>query len=82
VVNWEHDTHCYKRQGAGGHGGGRDHGQQSPLPFVASFPDVQIAAICDIDEKRLHDTAAKYGVEKRYIDYRQMIEERLPMPST
>ncbi len=47
-------------------------------PSLASFDDVEIAAICDIDTERLHTTADRYGVEKRYIDYTQMVEEIAP----
>jgi predicted dehydrogenase len=47
-------------------------------PSLASFEDVEISAICDIDTERLHATADKYGVEKRYIDYVEMIEEIAP----
>jgi virulence factor len=47
-------------------------------PSLASMPDVQIAAICDIDSERLNATAAKYGVERRYSDYRKMIEDTAP----
>jgi predicted dehydrogenase len=47
-------------------------------PSLASFDDVEIAAICDIDTGRLHATADKYGVERRYLDYRQMVAEIAP----
>ena len=47
-------------------------------PSLASFGDVEIAAVCDIDTKRLNDTADKYDVEKRYTDYREMVEEISP----
>ncbi len=47
-------------------------------PSLASFPDVEIAAICDIDTERLHATADRYGVTRRYTDYRRMIEEVTP----
>jgi virulence factor len=47
-------------------------------PSLASFEDVEIAAICDIDTGRLHKTADQYGVEKRYLDYRVMVEEVAP----
>jgi len=47
-------------------------------PSLASFSDVEIAAICDIDPERLRTTADKYGVEKRYADYRKMVEETAP----
>ncbi len=47
-------------------------------PSLASFDDVEIAAICDLDVARLNATADQYHVEKRYTDYRQMIEEVAP----
>jgi predicted dehydrogenase len=47
-------------------------------PSLASFPDVEIAAICDLDLDRLNQTADKYSVEKRYTDYRKMVEEVAP----
>jgi predicted dehydrogenase len=51
---------------------------QVHYPSLASFPDVEIAAICDIDTERLHATADRYGVARRYTDYRRMIEEVAP----
>ena len=47
-------------------------------PSLAGFDDVEISAICDIDTERLHNTADKYGVEKRYIDYTKMVEDIAP----
>ncbi len=47
-------------------------------PSLASFDDVEIAAICDFDAQRLNATADRYGVERRYSDYRQMIEQVAP----
>ena len=47
-------------------------------PSLASFEDVEIAAICDIDTERLRVTADQYAVEKRYLDYRTMVEEVAP----
>ena len=47
-------------------------------PSLASFDDVEIAAICDLDEERLRSTADRYEVEGRYIDYRKMVEEVAP----
>lgn len=47
-------------------------------PSLASFADVEIAAICDIDPGRLTATAEKYGVERLYNDYRRMVEEVAP----
>ncbi len=47
-------------------------------PSLASFEDVEIAAICDIDPARLQATADRYGVQGRYSDYRKMVEEVAP----
>jgi len=47
-------------------------------PSLASFDDVEIAAICDVDGERLRTTADRYGVEGRYSDYRKMVEEVAP----
>lgn len=47
-------------------------------PSLASFDDVRIVAICDLDVGRLHTTADTYGIEKRYTDYRTMVEECAP----
>jgi virulence factor len=51
---------------------------QVHYPSLASFDDVEIAAICDLDPERLQNTADKYQIEKRYLDYRQMIAEVQP----
>ena len=47
-------------------------------PSLASFDDVEIVAACDLDPKRLAKTAGAHGIERRYADYRQMIEEMEP----
>lgn len=47
-------------------------------PSLASFEDVRIAAVCDLDGSRRESTAEKYGIEGRYDDYRKMVEEIAP----
>jgi len=47
-------------------------------PSLASLDDVEIAAICDVSQERLNSTADKYRVERRYRDYRKMVEEVAP----
>ena len=47
-------------------------------PSLASFDDVEIAAICDLDTERLNTTAHKYGIERRYTDYREMVQDIAP----
>ena len=47
-------------------------------PSLASFDDVEISAICELDEERLHETADKYGIAGRYSDYHKMVEDTAP----
>ena len=47
-------------------------------PSLASFADVEIAAICDLDTDRLKAVADTYGVAQRYTDYRRMVTEVAP----
>src|SRR5262245_36902771 len=51
---------------------------QVHYPSLASFDDVEIAAICDLDATRLQTTAEKYGIRRRYSDYRSMVAEVAP----
>jgi virulence factor len=44
-------------------------------PSLAEFDDVEIAAISDLDDGRLKNTAEKYKVEKVYNDYKKMVQE-------
>jgi len=47
-------------------------------PSLSSFDDVEMVAICDLDPNRLNTTADKYHIQKRYTDYKKMIEENTP----
>lgn len=47
-------------------------------PSLASFDDVSLVGICDLDVGRLNATADRYGVEGRYTDYQAMIEDLAP----
>jgi len=47
-------------------------------PSLASFADVEIAAICDLDEQRLQKTADQYNIQGRYTNYRKMVAEIAP----
>ncbi len=44
-------------------------------PSLASFGDVEIAGICGFNPAALQATADKYGIERRYTDDRQLIDE-------
>lgn len=47
-------------------------------PSLASFDDVRIAAVCDLDAERLQVTCDRYSIEGRYLDYCKMIEDTAP----
>jgi predicted dehydrogenase len=47
-------------------------------PSLAAFGDVEIAAICDLNEERMNLVGDTFSVEKRYTDYQQMVEEIAP----
>jgi virulence factor len=47
-------------------------------PSLASFDDVQIVAACDIDEPRLRETAARWGIGQTFADYREMVQSVQP----
>ena len=47
-------------------------------PSLASLPDVEIAAVCELDPVRLQTAADRYGIPGRYADYRRMVAEVRP----
>ncbi len=47
-------------------------------PSLAAMPEVEFAGICDLDPARLAETAERYGIARRYSDYRRMVEETAP----
>lgn len=51
---------------------------QIHYPALASFDDVEIVGICDLDEQRLHTTANSYHIQNRYTNYQSMIESCAP----
>ena len=44
-------------------------------PSLASFPDVEIGAICDIVEPKARQNAERFGIPRVYTDYKRMLEE-------
>ncbi|MCM8771731.1 MAG: Gfo/Idh/MocA family oxidoreductase [Candidatus Omnitrophica bacterium] len=44
-------------------------------PSLYEMEDVEIAGICDLDEKRLKETGEKFKIENRYTDYKKMFEK-------
>ncbi|MDA0710901.1 MAG: Gfo/Idh/MocA family oxidoreductase [bacterium] len=51
---------------------------QVHYPSLASFDDVEIVGICDLNEIRMTETADLYKIENRYSDYRKMVEAQAP----
>jgi len=47
-------------------------------PSLASFADVELVAVCDLDPQRLQQTADRWQVPGRYADYRRMVAETQP----
>ena len=47
-------------------------------PSLAAFDDVELVGLCDLVEDKLSSTADRFGIDGRYADYRQMIEETAP----
>jgi predicted dehydrogenase len=52
--------------------------QRVHYPSLASFDDVDIVAVCDLDAARMQQAAETYGIPHQYSDYRQMVEEMQP----
>jgi len=47
-------------------------------PSLQEMDDVEMVALCDLVEEKLHATADKFAIEKRYTDYKKMIEDTDP----
>jgi len=44
-------------------------------PSLAEMADVELAALCDLDEGKLEETADFFDIERRYTDYPKMLDE-------
>jgi len=54
--------------------GGR--GQQAHYPSAHRLSDqVEMAAVCELDDERLHQVVEKYGFERTYKDHRTLLDE-------
>jgi len=47
-------------------------------PSLVDFEDVNLVGLCDLVQSKCQDTAKRFGIEKRYTNYQQMIEETDP----
>jgi predicted dehydrogenase len=48
---------------------------ESHMDAYASNPEVEFAAICDLNGARAEEKARKYGVSKVYTDYREVMAD-------
>jgi predicted dehydrogenase len=46
------------------------------LRYLKELPTFEIAAVCDISKTLSEQVGAHYGVERRYTDYRQVLEQK------
>ena len=54
--------------------GGR--GQQAHYPSAHRLSDqIEMAAVCELDDERLHQVVEKYGFERTYKDHRTLLDE-------
>ena len=49
--------------------------QVTHLPILSRLPDVDLAGICDVDEKKVRSIAARFGIRKIETDYRAFLED-------
>ena len=47
-------------------------------PSLAEMPDVEIAAVCDLDPQRRESAAADFDIPQQYEAYRQMLDREAP----
>ena len=61
------------RVGVIGTGMGRLH-----LEAYKKAPDVELAAVCDLNEEEAKEVASRFGVKNVYTDYKEMLEKEEP----
>jgi len=47
-------------------------------PSLAAFDDVEMVGLCDLVGEKLNATADRFQIEKRYTDYKKMLDETAP----
>ena len=47
-------------------------------PSLSQMDDVDMAAVCDLVPEKAEETAKKFGIDKTYTDYREMLDEVAP----
>lgn len=47
-------------------------------PSLASMPDVEMVAVCDLNVERMNKTADRYHIAHRFTNYQEMIKKMKP----
>jgi virulence factor len=47
-------------------------------PSLAALPGVEFAGICDLDPERLQQVGDRFGIERRFADFRRMVDAVAP----
>ena len=48
------------------------------LPSLIGYPSAEVAAIADLNAERLNQAGDTYRIERRYVDYREMLDRERP----
>lgn len=48
---------------------------QAHLPSLKQYPDAEVVAIADLNQEKLRAAGDAYGIQCRYTDFRQMLDE-------
>ncbi|HLJ53562.1 MAG TPA: Gfo/Idh/MocA family oxidoreductase [Chthonomonadaceae bacterium] len=51
---------------------------QTHIPALRDLPAAEIAALCDVDARKLRAAADAYGVDQTYADHREMLASERP----
>jgi len=57
-------------------------------PCLKEIKEAQLVALCDLDSRKLKETVSRFGIDRTFTDYREMIEKTKPhavyalMPAT
>ena len=49
--------------------------QTMHLPYLKRLPQIELVALADLSASLVNAVADHYGVERRYTDYRQLLEQ-------
>lgn len=58
--------------------GAGEHATMAHFPSLVEMDDVELSAVCDIDETRRKAAAERFGAKAAYTDYREMLDKAKP----